>query len=507
MASYTNNNKTDSKNSDKKNKDFEKNQNLGNNYSSKFGNSRQITDSSINKYYKKYIRNQIYIQHNKKIYDLIEQLDEPKAFKILKEEYDKENELIKKSSSDNKNKKHIDFSSQCINLSNYKSKTDKQFKASLKDYDFMYTLMNLMKNRPKKIKKPKINQYLLKLCKNIHHKNNNLTENNTKKTYPNLKSLFKNDNVKKKERKGNSFENNSSKMNNPNKSFNTFNNNIIHENMNKTQSIFNQTNYTYFYNNINYNKDNNNENISHKNSNKIDFSENDSISLNNNNTEENAKIRYSIQSKKINNKSSNNTSSLQKQINSINPNKIIKKNLTEMRDYDKYAIKKKLIKKYKCTMKEFLQKIKYEERNLYSNGDKISKLINNLKRKQETSFNDENEKTKNYFNRNNNNEYNKIICRTEKSKNKTSQNFFNSNAKFKLPELNRLIYGADNDDPFGKLQLELYYEVKKNVKKKVSRGEIKIYSIKTGNEMIKDIKLLNGVKPGKIFKKINRNEN
>ena len=178
-----------------------------------------------------------------------------------------------------------------------------------------------------------------------------------------------------------------------------------------------------------------------------------------------------------------------------------------MRDYDKYAIKKKLIKKYKCTMKEFLQKIKYEERNLYSNGDKISKLINNLKRKQETSFNDENEKTKNYFNRNNNNEYNKIIYRTEKSKNKTSQNFFNSNTKFKLPELNRLIYGADNDNPFGKLQLELYYEVKKNVKKKVSHGEIKIYSIKTGNELIKDIKLLNGVKPGKIFKKINRNEN
>ena len=86
---------------------------------------------------------------------MIEQLDEPKAFKILKEEYDKENELIKKSSSDNKNKKHIDFSSQCINLSNYKSKTDKQFKASLKDYDFIYTLMNLMKNRPKKRKKTK----------------------------------------------------------------------------------------------------------------------------------------------------------------------------------------------------------------------------------------------------------------------------------------------------------------------------------------------------------------
>ena len=514
MTSYTNyNNNIYSNSNDHKNKNFRRKKNLGNNYISKFGSSKSITDSSLNKYYKKYMRNQLYILHEKKVYELIEQLDDPKVFRMLKEEYDKEKEIIRKSSSINQGVKRIDFSSQCINLNNYKSKTDKQFKQSLQDYDFMYALMNFLRNRPKKIKKPKINQNLLKLYKNPHHKSNDIIENNTKKTYPNLKALLKMNNTKEKERRErreSSLENDSPKINNQSKRFSNFNTIATHDNMNITSSLFNQTNYTNIYNNTNYNNYNsynNNENVSHKNSIKMDFSSNNSITLNNNYTEENPKIRYSMQLKKTISNSSRNASSLQKKINSINPNIFSQKSLSELKGYDKYSAKKKLIKKYKSTMNEFLQKIKSEERNLYSNGDKISKLINISKKQAEISLNNENEKNKNYVNRNNNNQYNKIMIKSEKTKNKTSLNFFNANSKFNLPILNKLIYGADEIDSIDKFQLELYSEVKKNLKKKIKHNQIKIYSKKTGKEMIENLKLLHNVKSGKIIKKNNDNGN
>ena len=61
---------------------------------SKFVNSKLLSDNSLNKYYKRYIQKQAHIQHQQKIYELIEKLDDPKIFNSLKADYLKEKALL-----------------------------------------------------------------------------------------------------------------------------------------------------------------------------------------------------------------------------------------------------------------------------------------------------------------------------------------------------------------------------------------------------------------------------
>lgn len=50
----------------------------------------KFVDSSINKYYTKYLQKQAFIQQEQKIYEIIEKTDEPKIFNSLRANYFKE---------------------------------------------------------------------------------------------------------------------------------------------------------------------------------------------------------------------------------------------------------------------------------------------------------------------------------------------------------------------------------------------------------------------------------
>ena len=131
-----------------------------------FGNSKFVTDTSLNKHYRKYIQKQAEIQNEQKIYELIEQLDDPKVFKNLKEEFLKEKSLLQNLHNKKIEDKRIIYNPNYINLHNCEEKLNSIYKLSAPDLNFMSSLMHYLGNRPKKIIKLKVNQKLIALIHN-----------------------------------------------------------------------------------------------------------------------------------------------------------------------------------------------------------------------------------------------------------------------------------------------------------------------------------------------------
>ena len=162
--------------------------------------------------------------------------------------------------------------------------------------------------------------------------------------------------------------------------------------------------------------------------------------------------------------------------------------LSNFKKQDKLKIKNKLIKKYKNTMNDFLQKIKDEEKDLYNNSSKLSILLSKFK-----NYGSLNKKNKN---KNNNNGFinkNNKLNNTLKDKRSTTtlnlkQNdinkfdklkneIYNNNmtktfypcfgkSKYSIPYINRIVYGEEHSiDPFEQLRKDLFFKVKREIKK------------------------------------------
>ena len=312
---------------------------------------------------------------------------------------------------------------------------------------------------------------------------------------------------------------------------------------------FGITTYNYFTNNnypnntlySNHNKtDNLISNSESQNNNSI-IEENNLTNINNKNhyiQHNNSKLNSQSSFFSLNNKSRNSTAkniSIKDNIYNFNT----KKNndlgkLFNLKKQNKATIKTKLIKVYKNTMHEFLQKIKDEEKSLYSNSHKLSSLLfkfkkygkfeeiknksnlegkkSNIKYKTMTNFNHflPNKKSStsiNFKKANINNIIKDIILKAENEKDEKILTFYPSwgKSKYSIPYINKKVYGTENSiDTFEQLQKDLFFETKGFMRKAniINKhfGKI-IYSVK-GKDILDKFKKNKNKKDIFIKKKI-----
>ena len=165
--------------------------------------------------------------------------------------------------------------------------------------------------------------------------------------------------------------------------------------------------------------------------------------------------------------------------------------IINLKKSDKRTIKNKLVKIYKKTMNEFLQKIKDEEKDLYDNSSKLSTLLYKFKKNDFEKFRNKNKNIKIKKNKINNNfnsalqkkrssittwnlkktdrnYFDNLTCKTEKGNNIMANTFYPSwgKSKYNIPSINRIVYGEENSlDPFEQLQKDLFFEVKNEIRK------------------------------------------
>ena len=138
----------------------------GKKFESIFGNNRVVQmDSHLNKYYISHLKKQDQILQEKKIIEMIEKLDNKKAFNVIKEDYLKEKSKISKGYYLKKRDKKKDYFTNLINLENYKEKLNQNAKTTNGEGDFLYTLMNCLGCRPKKIVFKRVNKKIELLSK------------------------------------------------------------------------------------------------------------------------------------------------------------------------------------------------------------------------------------------------------------------------------------------------------------------------------------------------------
>ena len=212
----------------------------------------QFIDPSINKFYTKYLQKQAFIQHEQKLYDLIEKSNEPKIFNSLRTTYLKEQNELKNMNNIIKARRKVTDNISSVNLSNCNKKLYAIYKLSGDDLGFMTSFMHHLGNRPEKVYKPKVNKKIEALSMG---KSGNLVKNKDKdkknRKYS-LKTLLK-------------------KLENENPINNNVNNNInnkIEENKlvekSESKNEVNDFNINKTNNNINYNNGNNNNNFRNK---------------------------------------------------------------------------------------------------------------------------------------------------------------------------------------------------------------------------------------------------
>ena len=598
---------------------------------SKFVNPKLLSDNSLNKYYKRYIQKQAHIQHQQKIYELIEKLDDPKIFNSLKADYLKEKALLQNiHNNKKKDNKRVIYASHYINLNNCNEKLSSLYKLSSQDLNFMTSLMHYLGNRPKKIYRPKINKKIEalsqgKLALFLKKKELSKQESNTNTLYNYTNNCnyntYKSDNLivkspyykfylkelnDKKNNSLNSFGNKNENINKKNirtftnimsktndNFFKFYSNNSIrrasisNESNNKgfTQrflgktksTYFGMTNYNNFMNNTNYKKrkssyyNYNNfktENLYTNSESQNDNSNNEEKKVDNNTNNNNAynilynrtKSKFNSQTSlfSLNNKSrSRSKNSTKKKMNSkdnmvnftIKPNHNQNKNdnliinqkysagisdeidiknimskdseeitydsislLSNVKKKDKRTIQNKLIKIYKNTMNDFLQKIKEEEKDLNNNSNKLTTLLYKFKKKGtfekiRTQKNIKKQKRdSNATNLDQTLQQRKSIAtiNTKQAegnleKKNMAKTLYPSwgKSKFSIPYINKMVYGEENTmDAFEELQRDLFCEVKNEIRKS------NIVNKKKGNKTIS----INGKEILKKFKNKNKKE-
>ena len=568
-----------------------------------FGNSKLVTDTSLNKHYRKYIQKQAEIQNEQKLYELIEQMDDPKVFRNLKEEFLREKSSLQNLHNKKTEDKRIIYNPNYINLHNCEEKLNSVYKLSAPDLNFMSSLMHFLGNRPKKIIKHKFNQRLISLSHNrfgylrkkkgSHQKeqkeesntNSNANgKNNTNDFYKYqsnnkannpytgiLKESFDNinniNNIENKREKYNynncnTCSNNTIAMSSENfyKQYHSQNNlrkksiNLDINNQGNKQNIYGKTLSTNFgltrYNNFSNKNNNPNETIysNYNNTKTENFMSNSESQNNNSINEENILTNCNInnhnfqhskrknskfnsqsslfslnnkshnRSRRISSKDSENKNNLKnnkldskkfqnnnKEENDIKINSNLFKDLDDNKDlsillnlkkHDKIALKDKLTKIYKNTMKEFLQKIKDEEKDLHSNYSKLSELLykfkkcENFEKIKNKNIDKITKKENNIMLRksncslqskkaikeiNSNFKGKKSILESEmffnekdKERNIKTLTFYPSwgKSKYSIPYINKIVYGKENSiDTFEQLQKDLFFETKNEIKK------------------------------------------
>ena len=526
----------------------------------------KFIDSSINKFYTKYLQKQAFIQHEQKIYEILEKNDEPKIFNSLRLNYLKEKEDLKNMGSKQNNNRKVTDIISFVNLNNCKKKLYSLYKLSADDLAFMTSFMDHLGHRQKKIYKPKVNKKLDALSKgklgnflktkdkNEKNKNNkrvifsNIISNNKhdeenhNKNY--LKVLLKklsNDSIKNNKSveeskpkdenlnsennseypqgdtnnkffmKKNTMNLNSNKM----KIFRNSEANNLNLNYNNSKLVDeNYKKYSMKYNNIFLrfkSKSKNDSSEENKDSQNFETNENilnrktttkfnnilnrpsnvstitnfrDSIInkinsdlKNTNNNKEEIKINiedsFSNSNDKNNKKESNNSLMNSKQINN-NEEKV------------------KILKLYKTSRNEFLQKVKQEGNILNKTGTRLFSLLYKLKNENFETFQNERNKKKILLEKNAKTLHTQENINTNRERKKLSKTYYPGfeKSRFRIPYINKVVYGENNQyDTFEELQKELFHEVKYQIRKAEiakKRNKKKVSSI-VGREILEKL--------------------
>ena len=527
----------------------------------------KFIDSSINKFYTKYLQKQAFIQHEQKIYEILEKNDEPKIFNSLRLNYLKEKEDLKNMGSKQNNNRKVTDIISFVNLNNCKKKLYSLYKLSADDLAFMTSFMDHLGHRQKKIYKPKVNKKLDALSKgklgnflktkgkNEKNKNNkrvifsNIISNNKhdeenhNKNY--LKVLLKklsNDSIKNNNKsveeskpkdenlnsennseyphgdtnnkffmKKNTMNLNSNKM----KIFRNSEANNLNLNYNNSKLVDeNYKKYSMKYNNIFLrfkSKSKNDSSDENKDSQNFETNENilnrktttkfnnilnrpsnvstitnfrDSIInkinsdlKNTNNNKEEIKINiedsFSNSNDKNNKKESNNSLMNSKQINN-NEEKV------------------KILKLYKTSRNEFLQKVKQEGNILNKTGTRLFSLLYKLKNENFETFQNERNKKKILLEKNAKTLHTQENINTNRERKKLSKTYYPGfeKSRFRIPYINKVVYGENNQyDTFEELQKELFHEVKYQIRKAEiakKRNKKKVSSI-VGREILEKL--------------------
>ena len=120
----------------------------------------KFIDTSLNKFYTKYLQQQAFIQHDQKIYEIIEKSDEPKIFNTLRNNYIREKNELKNMTNIHSDTRKVTDIISFVNLNNCKKKLYSIYKLSADDLGFMTSFMHHLGHRPKKIIKQKVNKKL-----------------------------------------------------------------------------------------------------------------------------------------------------------------------------------------------------------------------------------------------------------------------------------------------------------------------------------------------------------
>ena len=569
----------------------------GKNFESIFGGNRIINmDSYLNKYYASHMKKQDDIRQEKRIIDLIDKLDNNKVFNTLKEDYLREKAKMTHGYYPSKNEKRKDYFNSLINLQNYKDRLLTQNRSNNPEGEFLYSLMNSLGCRPKKVVIKKINKKieLLSKFKSFSKRKKQLALLNSKnpKRRGSLQMLLGSDEPNILSRNENfinyynntSFGKNSSKKSNNNYNLKNYtkkptlelneidsikryshNNNVFYQ---TNSTNFGMTNYNNFYNqkdniggddNKNNNKNNfNNLKIEEIN---VEHSINNSLSEFNLVNDENYKKRNSLSRKDTSSKKTTkkfSSKKLIKQLSSKNKNlhiniengnnikgknntnnnnyntinnNILKLNLSkknkeilnssnsseqiseELKLIDLKIIKDKLYKKHLKIKKKFLQKIKTEEMNIKESSDKLSNslyLVKKLHQKFLCENDNPNKKNKTQYNFYSSRRG--VLDKIENKKIKNEKNKkklikigkfdFLGKSKYKLPEVNKKIYGSieNTKDTFEILQNELHNEVKRQIEKRGNSKKLKI----NGREIIDKLRLKNKTQSNNLLLKKNK---
>ena len=539
----------------------------------------KFVDSSINKFYTKYLQKQAFIQHDQKIYEIIEKLDEPKIFNSLRDNYLREKEELKNMNNIIKDKRKVTDNISSVNLSNCHKKLYSIYKLSGDDLSFMTSFMNHLGNRPPKVYKLKVNKKLEALSMGkignfMRNKNKEKFERNKKTVESLSKNYLKillnkleddnlnninNNNVNITNNNNNSIEENKSIENSENKK-EINDNNIIHYNQNKIFMKKNTMNMNTKNLKLFRNAEINNANLTNysskkqvNNFKKYSANYNDLYlkyksrskeeSLNEENKEEkkveiNDNANYKRQNSKFNNlvtttntvKTMSNLrdiiinkikidtsdekekenivniniedSSSNDSENSKNKEKNNENSLKNSKKINSNEEKKQILKMYKTSMNEFLQKVKQEGNILNRTSYKLSSLLYKLKKENFETFQNERNKTKNQILNQKNyktvysqNRIQDNLNDKKLEKRKMGKTFYKSveKSRYRIPFINKVVYGENNlYDPFEKLQNDLFHEVKHQIKyaelmnKKRKKKVMNVVGIDILNKLIRE---------------------
>ena len=531
-------------------------------------NKAQFIDSSINKFYTKYLQEQAIIQHDQKIYELIEKSNEPKIFNSLRANFIKEQNELKNMNNIIKTRNKVTDNISSVNLSNCNKKLYSIYKLSGEDLGFMTSFMHHLGNRPQKVYKPKVNKKIEALSmgklgnflknkdkdKNEHNKkyslkallkkleNENNSDNNN--NINNINQIEENKIIHSESKKDiKNFINNTNNNNDylkviTNKQFlkkktmnmNTKNIKLFrNERINNTNVNTNYSSKKYVNNNfnikkysVNYNElyqkyvskskeESLNEESKEEKKPEINNFKNyylktskfnniitTSDTINNINTIPN--IRDSIINKEKENKLNIVNINIEDSLsNDTNEKKTERDNNTDsfVNNKNNNEEKNKILKMYKTSMNEFLQKVKQEGNILNKTSHKLSSLLYKLKKENFETFQNERNKTKNQIlnQKNYKTTYNQNNIEEKLGKKKLGKTFYKriEKSRFRIPYINKIVYGENNFyDTFEKLQKELYTEVKsqikhaENINKKKKKKVVNVVGVDILNKLIRE---------------------